>query len=249
MLRRIVVGEVSSFAGWTPAARAVIERACATYGGEERWRHLRLALEMRSLSGLLPWMKGVGRTFPMPTRVLVTPAAGSAIFEDYPAPGERGHFDGGTLWLEQPGRPHVRTALHRGTFAGWRKWRRWQPLDALYFLGYAITHYHAVPFTLGEARLVDHQVRRGIDAVTVDFPATLHTHSRRQTFHLDGDGLIRRHDYVAHIVGWWAQGAHFWRDYSEVDGFPVALTRHVTARLGGLAVPVTALHAELALVS
>ena len=36
--------------------------------------------------------------------------------------------------------------------------------------------------------------------------------------------------------------------YRKVDGFPVALTRHVTARLGGLAVPVTAVHAELAVV-
>jgi len=235
--------------GWTDQARAVIERACAAHGGEERWRRLDLQLEMRTLTGLVPFIKGVGKTFPMPGRVRINPAAGRAVFEDYPAPGTRAHFDRGTLWLEDPGgRRHSGTANHRASFAGWRKWRRWQPLDALYFFGYAATHYHALPFTLPEARLVRHRARADGDTLTVDLPAALHTHSGRQTFHFDGQGLIRRHDYVAEIVGWWARGAHFWRNYITVDGVPVARTRHVTARLGGLPVPVTALHAELAVV-
>lgn len=248
MLSR-AVATMESFSGWSPQARAVIERACIAHGGLERWRRLQLRLEMRALRGMLPSLKGVGRTFPMPGRVVVNPAAQAAVFEDYPTVGTRAHFDRGKIWLEDAaGRRHSGVANHRASFTGWRKWRRWQPLDALYFFGYAATHYHALPFTLLDARLVRHRTGRSGDIITVDLPASLHTHSGRQTFHFDGDGLLRRHDYVAEIIGWWARGAHFWRDYVLVDGFPVACTRHVTARLASLPVPITALHAELVVV-
>jgi hypothetical protein len=234
------------FAGWTDAARAVIQRACERHGGEQRWRHLELGLRLRALSGLIPAMKGVGKTFPMPGGVLIRPSLGAAIFEDYPTAGTRAHFDGGAVWLEDSGgRRHTGAANHRTSFAGWGKWRRWEPLDALYFFGYALTHYHALPFTLPEGRLVRHRSGSQGDALTIDLPASLHTHCRRQTFHFDTEGLIQRHDYVADIVGWWARGAHFWRDYTEVGGFPVARTRHVVPRLGRLTLPPTALHAEV----
>src|SRR6185436_18131989 len=207
-------------------------------GGEERWRRLELRLEMRALTGMIPALKGVNVTFPRPGRVRIQPAAGRAVFEDYPTPGTRAHFDRGAIWLEDATGKKDDSPDHRATFAGWRKWRRWRPLDAVYFFGYAATHYHALPFTLGEGQLVRHRPHAGGDIVTVDLPPDLHTHYRRQTFHFGGDGLIRRHDYVAEIIGWWARGAHFWRDYTMVSGVAVARTRHVTARLGGLVVPV-----------
>jgi hypothetical protein len=234
------------FVGWTDAARAVIQRACERHGGEKRWRQLELGLQVRALSGLIPTMKGVGKTFPTPGRILIRPASGTAVFRDYPAPGTHAHFDRGAIWLEDAGgRRHSGTASHRASFAGWRKWRRWQPLDALYFFGYAVTHYHALPFTLPEGRLVRHRSGQQGDVLTIDLPASLHTHCRRQTFHFDAEGLIQRHDYVADIVGWWARGAHLWRDYTVVGGFPVARTRHVVPRLGRLTLPATALHAEV----
>ena len=57
---------------------------------------------------------------------------------------------------------------------------------------------------------------------------------------------MRRHDYVADIVGWWARGAHRWDDLVEVGGLLLARRRHVVARLGRVEIPsVVALHAEL----
>jgi hypothetical protein len=241
----VASSDAPRFTDWPAEARAVIERACRSYGGDDHWRRLELRLEMRALAGLIPAMKGVGKTFPRPGRMLVRPAARSVIFEDYPTPGTRACFEDGMIWLEDDGRRHTGAANHRGSFTGWQKWRRWQPLDAVYFFGYAVTHYHAVPFTLPEGRLLRHRAHAQGDILTVELPRSLHTHNRRQTFHFDAEGLIQRHDYVAEIVGWWAAGAHFWRDYVRVDGFPVARTRHVVARLGGQPVPVTALHAEL----
>jgi hypothetical protein len=240
------------FASWPAAARAVVERACQAYGGEERWHRHDVVLVPRTLSGLLPAVKGNGRTFGLPSRFVISTARPFATFEDYPEPGARGHFDDGAVRLvDTAGRERARAANHRSSFEGWRKHRRWSPLDALYFFGYALTHYHGLPFSLAEGRLLAHRRRGSLDLLTVELPATLHTHSRRQTFHFDADGLIRRHDYVADIVGWWARGAHHWRDYTRVDGLPIARTRHVTLQLGGLSLPLTALHAafsEVALV-
>jgi hypothetical protein len=60
----------------------------------------------------------------------------------------------------------------------------------------------------------------------------VHTHSRIQTIYFDREGLIVRHDYVAEIIGPWARGAHLWRDFVEVNGFPIATHRRVVTRLG-----------------
>ncbi len=141
------------------------------------------------------------------------------------------------------------TPIARRSFRGLRKWRRWRPADALYFFGYALTHYHSLPFTLGAGRPLrlsrvrcDGRVLTGVD---VELPADLHTHCRRQSFYFDDDGLLRRHDYVADIVGWMARGAHVWRDFVTAHGVPIPRQRHVVARLGRRMTPFVALHAEL----
>jgi hypothetical protein len=52
---------------WTPAAVEVFTRACEHYGGLETWRALRrIRLVPERLSGLVPFLKGVGRTFRLP---------------------------------------------------------------------------------------------------------------------------------------------------------------------------------------
>jgi hypothetical protein len=211
-----------------------------------------LVVEPKALSGFLPWIKGHGRTFHLPPRAEIEPHAGRAVFVDYPAPGATGTFARGALTLTDPrGDSLSSTENGRAPFRGLRKLRRWSAAGALYFFGYALTHYHALPFTLGRGRpLGIHRVRfegRGLTGIEVELPAELHTHSRRQTFYFEEDGLLRRHDYVADIVGPVARGAHFWRDFVTVGGLEMATVRHVVARLGRRATPFVALHAELAL--
>jgi hypothetical protein len=216
----------------------MIARAAARYGGRARWERMRLSLSPTGLHGLIPWMKGVGRTFNLPDRLELVPARAEATFFDYPSAGATGRFVGGRVGLG--GAP---LAEHRPTFRGFRKWRRWSALDALYFFGYALTHYHAVPFTLADAELRRWDGRRRM--LTVRFPPSVHTHCPVQTFTFDDSGLIVRHDYVADIVSPVARGAHFWRGYTEVGGFPVPTHRRVVARLGRFPTPVLALEAHL----
>ena len=235
--------------GWTPAALGVLERSAAHYGGREAWRAIRtIRLVPDRVSGSLPWLKGAGRTFPIPAAFEVLPSEGVTRFVSYPDQRHVGIFQDGRVWIERidDARVVAEAAAHRDSFRGLRKYRRWAPLDALYFFGYALTHYHSLPFSLTDGRLVTAAVVRSqgdrLDALEVDLPAGLHTHCPRQTFYFGPTGQIVRHDYHAEIVGWWASGAHFWRRPVSVNGFPIAMERHVTLRLGRTAWPPVALH-------
>jgi hypothetical protein len=239
--------------GWDGEARALLETAVRRHGGWDAWRALRTVIVTpRSLSGMLPWLKGYGRTFRLPDHAEIDPHAGRAVFRDYPTSGATGMFEGGSVTLTDAGGAVVASiADARGTFRGWRKLRRWSAADALYFFGYALTHYHGLPFTLARGTpLGIHRVRydgRALKGIEVELPAELHTHSRRQTFYFEEDGLLRRHDYVAEIAGAWARGAHFWTDFATVSGLEMARVRHVVARLGRRSTPFVALHAELSI--
>lgn len=236
---------------WTGEAGALLDRAIARHGGRAAWEAFRcVTLAPRTLGGALPALKGIGRTFPLPPRIDVYPHESRAVFHDYPAPGQRSVFAAGAVeLLDADGRALAKNPDARRTFRGLRKWRRWAPADALYFFGYALTHYHGLPFTLAEGRpLALRRARadgRALAGVEVELPAALHTHNRRQTFYFDDQGLLRRHDYVAEIVGWWARGAHLWRDFVTAGGIPIPRVRHVVARFGRIATPLVALHAEL----
>jgi len=237
--------------GWEGDARVLLEAAVERHGGWDAWKLLRsVSVTPKSLSGMLPWLKGYGQTFRLPSRAEIDPHAGRAVFHDYPTLGATGAFERGSITLTDAGGALVASiADARGTFRGWRKLRRWSPADALYFFGYALTHYHGLPFTLGRGKpLGIHRVRydgRGLRGIEVELPAELHTHSRRQTFYFEEDGLLRRHDYVADIAGAWARGAHFWTDFATVSGLEMARVRHVVARFGRRSTPFVALHAEL----
>ena len=127
-------------------ARELIARSIARHGGE-RWSRIeRLTLRPRPLSGLVPWVKGNGRTFGLPSHAELEPQIARATFFDYPRAGERGVFEAGRVALGD-----APLAERRGRYRGFGKLRRWQPLDALYFFGYALTHYHAMPWTLRDA--------------------------------------------------------------------------------------------------
>jgi hypothetical protein len=134
---------------------------------------------------------------------------------------------------------------HRARFTGLRKLGRWDELDALYFFGYALSNYLALPFLLAQTAFVAPARAGDLRGVTVDFPPGLHTHGRRQRFYFDASGLLRRHDYVAEIVSAWARGAHFSDDYEDAGGLQVATRRHVVATVLGRATPVPVLNARL----
>jgi hypothetical protein len=244
-------GPFPAGSAWAGEPRALLEAAIRRHGGWAAWTACRsISVRPTTLRGLLPAWKGVGKSFPLPGRVDVRPHDFAAVFVDYPSAGRRGTFTAGALTLVDEGGAVAHSAADgRASFRGLAKYRSWSPADALYFFGYALTHYHGLPFTLVDGRpLGTCRVRhegRTLAGVEVELPLGLHTHCRRQTFYFEEDGLLRRHDYVAEIAGSWARGAHFWRDFVTVAGLEIARERHVVARVGRWATPIVALHADL----
>jgi hypothetical protein len=235
---------------WTGEARDILARAIERHGGWATWRRTGgIELTLRSLTGLVPRCKGVGDSFPAPVHIEVWPHRGLTVMHDFPAPGRRGVFSAGQVQILDGDTILEARAQPRASFAGQRKHRRWTPLDALYFFGYALAHYHSLPFSLAHARPLGvrraRSAGRALTGVAALLPETLHTHCRRQTFFFDDEGLLRRHDYVAEIVGWWARGAHLWGDFVDIGGLPVARRRHVVARFGRMELPIVALDAQL----
>ena len=76
---------------WTGQAGALLARAVARHGGEAAWEAVRrVTVAPRTLNGMLPSLKGVGRTFSLPGRIDVFPHESRAVFHDYPEVGQRG---------------------------------------------------------------------------------------------------------------------------------------------------------------
>jgi hypothetical protein len=61
----------------------------------------------------------------------------------------------------------------------------------------------------------------------VTFPSHIASHCKEQTFYFDADGLIRRHDYIAEVLGSSGPAAHYSSEHREFDGIKVPTKRRV----------------------
>jgi hypothetical protein len=224
------------FDGWPAEAATLVTRAIAVHGGMEAWAATSsIRLPFRQGTGPLLRLKGYGETFAAPREYEVRPHECITVFHGYPDDQHVGVFAKGDVRIESlNGRDEpVASVDHRRTFNGFAKYRRWSQLDALYFFGYALWHYHVLPFTLPQAHLVRLLTRRGAPVgIDVIIPPHVHTHCPRQRIYFGADGRIVRHDYVADVIGAWARGSHFWEDYHRCGDLLIACRRRVMVRIG-----------------
>lgn len=212
-----------------PDADTIIQRAIDRHGGAARWARLdRIDVAVEHLGGLVPWTKGLGRTFPRPSAGRIWPRRRRVQFVDYPAAGQRGLYDRGRVTLDD----QLPETDHRTTFRGLGKLRRWSAADALYFFGYALTTYLSMPFALPQCEVLRVQQSGERTGLTVRLPADWHSHGPIQRFWFAPDGLLARHDYHAEIIGPGAYGAHFTADYVEREGLLFARRREVYLAIG-----------------
>jgi hypothetical protein len=236
----VVTDETEPFGAdtpWTGDARRLLTRAIARHGGWAAWRAMNgVALRMVALAGRLPDSKGVGVTFPAPTRVEVWPRRGLVVLQDYPVAGQRGAFSAGQVQILEGEAILEARADPRASFKGRRASRGWSALDALYVIGASLAASHALPFSLPSARPLSFRGTRSqgrpLWGVEVDVPGTTLNHRLEQTIFFDKEGLLRRHDYAIGVVGWWASVAELSDDYVEVGGLAVARRRRIVGRLG-----------------
>jgi hypothetical protein len=228
-------------ASWTEPARSLVRRAIDRHGGWSLWSRLESVSVARfTLQGWLPRLKGLHRTFALPPTLTCYPRRRRTEWGVGASPAISGVYDGGDVRvLDATGQVLVESRAHRRTFAGLRKLRRWRPVDAYYFFGYALATYCAVPFILPGLRFRGPVSSRGLAGVRVEWPAGADVHSLRQSFFFDDTGLVRRNDYVADVVGAGFRGAHLWDDHVAAGGLSLPTRRTVHPRLGTAVLPFT----------
>jgi hypothetical protein len=236
--------EIVFHPSWPAAAQSLVRRAIDRHGGWSLWTRLEaVTINLASLSGFLPWLKGYGRTFQLAPSLTTFPKAVRTEWREAPGKPPLAVFDRGDMRLLDPstGRVQAESLDHRRTFRGLRKARRWDALDGHYFFGYAFASYTAVPFILPGLTFTGapSATSRGerLRGIRVQFPAGAQVHSPDQAYFFDASGLLRRNDYVADVVGAWAVGAHLWDDYTTVAGWPIPTRRTVFRRFGRVVVP------------
>jgi len=215
---------------------ALLDEVLEAHGGLERWRAARRIRARVRSGGLLLRTRVPGSRF---ADYLITAEVDDPRSEAEPFPheGNRAVFDGGAARIETTDGEVVESrADPRPEFfgrSGLRRNLRWDALDSTYFAGYAMWNYLNTPYLLtrdgveaeeGEPWSQDGETWRRLE---VAFPPGLDTHSSRQSFYFDYRGLLRRHDYVAEVVGGWAHGAHYCADHVEAGGLVFPTRRWV----------------------
>lgn len=205
-------------------------------GGVDRWQQI-VAIQGRvRTGGLLVRSRMPGNRL-RDYRITVDISEPRTVLDPFPREGLRGIFDLGAVRIEdRDGNCISSRSDPRPLFfgaAGLRRNIRWDPLDSVYFAGYAMWCYITTPYLLtrDDVRTAEgppwQEGGETWRTLNVDFPPGIDTHSPRQIYYFDAQGLLRRHDYVALVVGRLARAAHFSADYVKVDGLTVATRRWV----------------------
>jgi hypothetical protein len=119
----------------------LLELAVSAHGGLERWKRIRSIDVSLIISGQLLEVKG----FPghQHTKVTIDADRPRTVMEPYGEEGARGIYTPSRVWIESrdDGREIVELKEPRASFAGHVRDTRWDQLQRLYFLGYAMWNY------------------------------------------------------------------------------------------------------------
>lgn len=215
---------------------ALLDEVVEAHGGAERWASVRKIRARARSGGLLLRTRVPGNRF-REMRLEASVAEPRSAAEPFPADGQRGVFDHGAVRIETLDGEVVDSrsdprALFFGR-SGLRRNLRWDALDSIYFAGYAWWNYLTAPYLLLREGVSVREVepwREGGETwrrLEAHFPPGLDTHSPRQTFYYDRELRLRRHDYVAEVVGGWARAAHRCEDHVDVEGLRFPTRRWV----------------------
>ena len=215
----------------------LLEAVIDAHGGRERWRQVD-TIEAKLSSGGLAFTLHLQPWALRRLRIAVRPHAREVILGDYVRPGWRGIWTPDEVRVVDAGGDTVaQRSQPRRFFARPDRQVRWDKLGMLYFAGYALWNYLGFPFILEQPGVsLSHSGRAsggGSQRLDAHFEPGVPTHSAMQSFHLDDNGLLLRHDYTADVIGRWAKAANACLASETVDGLRFYTRRRVTPRMPG----------------
>jgi hypothetical protein len=212
----------------------LLDIAITAHGDLGRWRSLDRLTAKVSAGGVLWGMKGQPGVLKDYT-ITLTPNLQSATMAPFAAPDLRATYTPERVAVETAdGRLVEDRTNPRASFSGHTLQTPWDRLHAAYFAGYAMWNYLTEPFTWAEPGFstVELETWRRLQ---VTFPERIATHSHVQTYYIDAQGLIRRHDYFVDILGpAETPSAHYTWGHQTFDGFvfPTQHSVHPTDKNG-----------------
>ena len=224
---------MTSTASDTPKSD-LLDTVITAYGDLDRWRSLDRLTAKVSAGGVLWGLKGQPGILKDYTLTL-TPNLQSATLAPFAAPDLRATYTPERVAIETvDGRLVEERTNPRASFSGHTLQTPWDRLHAAYFAGYAMWTYLTEPFTFAEPGFCTVELEPWEEdgetwrRLQVSFPERIATHNRVQTYYIDAQGLIRRHDYRPDVLGpAETDSAHYGWGHQVFDGFVFATHRRV----------------------
>jgi hypothetical protein len=151
-------------------------------------------------------------------------------------PNLRTSFEPQRVAIESTDGHVVEERVHpRASFAGHGVDTPWDRLQLAYFAGYAMWTYLTTPFFFAMDGVATEELEPWHEngetwrRLEVTVPQGIATHSTLQTFYFSTDGLLKRHDYDADVLGG-TPAAHYVHEYQEFSGILVPTRRRVLGR-------------------
>lgn len=209
--------------------------AIEAHGGAQRWAEVEEVSFHQRAGGFALASKARRRAFAQGD-VRVFTRQPRTDFPNWPAPGQRGVFESGRVWIEAAdGSVVAERRDPRAAFHGLLT-VRWDRLHLLYFAGYALWGYLNQPFLLARPGFAAREIEPWEEdgetwrRLAVTFPPDVPAHSREQVYYFDSQLRLRRNDYTAEVFGRWAKGAHYSDEHRTVDGLLFPTRRRVYPR-------------------
>jgi len=204
-------------------------RALKAYGGAAVWQAAVSVDSTVTVGGLLFQLKGLG--IPPHARITVDLERPHTVIDPVDPSGDRGILDGFSVMIVAPSgkvleqRADAREHLQNASVS-----TKWDRLNLVYFLGYAVWGYYTLPYQLTRADITWTELADGV--LQADYATTLPVHSRIQRFWFDrSTGLLRRNDYTPVAAARDAQAAHVVFEHKVSNGIPYASKRRVKISL------------------
>jgi hypothetical protein len=220
---------------------SLLHEVLEAHGGIRRWSKLSKVRAHVESGGMLMRLKGKSRQF---RRYDVEADTGRQrlTMTPYPAEGQRGIFDSGTVRIETDEgeslgeRDNAREAFFGAT--GMARQLRWSDRDALYVEGYAVWNYLNAPFSfewpgteVREGDPIPAEEGQGeLRCLEVTYPEGFHTHCPEQSYYFDERGILRRHDYTTEVIATFAHASHLSGEPEPHGGIIFEQERRVVPR-------------------
>ena len=214
---------------------SLVQLTIDAHGGCDRWHRFE-HVSARLRNGGVLWALKQQQGFLDDVNVRVALRREWASHAPFLQPDLRTSFEPDRVAIEATGGRVVEERLQpRESFAGHEIDTPWDRLQLAYFAGYAMWTYLTAPFLFAMDGVAAEELEPWREngetwrRLKVTFPRSIATHCTVQIFYVGSDGLLRRHDYDADVLGG-TPAAHYVHDYQEFSGILVPTRRRVFGR-------------------